>query len=1432
MDASAAAWLKGTNFFCRLSPPGQSPSVSAPWKKNQLTEGGSSSVLFRKFPSWSCPCISRNSSGGILKISARLQRPLRRRRNTLRDKLLPSPVEQVRRVPDSLDSVTDLDLSEDGKLQVEGFCTKMDAEGKNEVGEELFSAGGNLPETKSALWDKLENWVDQYKVDSEFWGVGAGHIFTIYLDSDRKVVKVLVNEDEIIKRTRVQAWSLEEKDELEESTVMNSKIFRANLIARMIESGEYALPKNSSVVKFIPHEKKSSFSEGLRSVSLQVQPILKMFPNRVFTLLCGFCVLWATMKLFVQNEQVELSREEAEMLRRKIKLRMEREDMEKGSIKVLDDTPELPVFNRPQLDQNELMKSIIEAKASTEKSFMINSSSDLYVQTPDFNEKVKEIREMARRIREQEQQDISEPETSKKIEVDSVSQNDSKSSLGNKKNAVLEIESNGEASNVDITSMKNPHMHQDTGIEFHVDRKNKDLSGNNSPERLSSTSYQESSSSLQNNDNRMNNEDDCQKEAIRYSSGVRSNNVDTKNMENALHSSAAEERINSSSSTEVCTRSGSGNKPRIITSVKEAREYLAKRSVVLSDMLQSDKEVQDGGQSAGVSSLNHLYQDEGMNNGSPGTSEDLNLVETSENFHVDPCKDFYDDGSVIAPILKRPTVDNFSINKGNVNDATKSKITMDMENYEMRGGIFDGLSDDTDQLVVTDSTVGGSFELFDSKTGVKLNSRDMAIEAVNSVDLQTDSSTPEIRDLSEEQKDVEDQRDGCTLNTFDDKLKLEYPTTSTYEVKTLSTNPLKDDKLGQPQELVGLKDINKFSEETQQLQFEFTKSEIPVDKSGQVTESRVVGTSKLDQDESSTLSGFDPSFQSISETLDANLKFGDILGELEPPQSATNAFDVSTKGQNTSSPRNSRTNSGEIGFATEGKQLNAGRSWIEENFQEFEPVIAKIRAGFKENYMVAKENMQQQPNLSAHISELRLTDIDNELEWMNDERLQRIVFQVRDNELAGKDPFDSIDAEDKLVFFKGLESKVEKVNGELLRAHEWVHSRIENLDYGADGISLNDPLEKIIPRWKAPPVDRNPEFLRYQKPIFTKEDAADIKLQKTENLPNSQGFSSSSVDGIRRLSLDASSMKSKSVIESSDGNIRPGKKNGKEHWQHTKKWSQGFLEVYNAEKDPEIKAIMREMGKDLDRWITEKDTQDMADLMKKIPTRRRRYIEKKLEKVKREVEMFGVPAVVSKYREYAEEKQEDYLWWLDLPCVLCLELYTIEEGVPKVGFYSLEMAVDLELNPKQYHVIAFEDAGDSKNFCYILQAHMDMLGSGKAFVVARPPKDAFREAKANGFSVTVIRNGQIKLNVDQTLEEVEEEITEIGSKFYHDKIMHERSVDINTLMKGVDAAEKSTKKGSINTLMKGVAAAEKSTKRRSTKPRKKTRKHANPAESS
>lgn len=186
-----------------------------------------------------------------------------------------------------------------------------------------------------------------------------------------------------------------------------------------------------------------------------------------------------------------------------------------------------------------------------------------------------------------------------------------------------------------------------------------------------------------------------------------------------------------------------------------------------------------------------------------------------------------------------------------------------------------------------------------------------------------------------------------------------------------------------------------------------------------------------------------------------------------------------------------------------------------------------------------------------------------------------------------------------------------------------------------------------------------------------------------------------------------------------------------------------------------------------------------------------------------------------------------------LPSILqCIELYTEEDGKQEVGFYSLEMAPDLDLDPKQYHVVAFEDAGDCKNLCHIIQSHMEMFEKGNAVVVARQPKvhflicrnlqrrkdhislfliwrlrdlliyfdffqilqDAFREAKANGFGVTVIRKREVQLNVDQTLEEVEELITEVGSKMYHDKIMRERSLDVSAVMKGMFGLKKPTRR--------------------------------------
>ncbi|ESQ43895.1 hypothetical protein EUTSA_v10005757mg [Eutrema salsugineum] len=463
---------------------------------------------------------------------------------------------------------------------------------------------------------------------------------------------------------------------------------------------------------------------------------------------------------------------------------------------------------------------------------------------------------------------------------------------------------------------------------------------------------------------------------------------------------------------------------------------------------------------------------------------------------------------------------------------------------------------------------------------------------------------------------------------------------------------------------------------------------------------------------------------------------------------------------------------------------------MEKHYHEFEPIAEKMRAGFRENYMAAREKETQEPGTIAEIAELYRNEDNDELEWMKDEKLSDIVFHVRDNELAGRDPFHLIDAEDKAMFLQGLEKKVERENEKLSHLHNWIHSNIENLDYGVDGISVYDPPEKVIPRWKGPSLEKNPEFLnnyREQREALFSGKAASVSPVKKEKQSSLQESSQSvSSENTLTSSTEITSSQPKIVVEGSDGSVRPGKKSGKEYWEHTKKWSRGFLELYNAETDLEVKAVMRDMGKDLDRWITEDEIKDAADIMEKLPERNKKFMEKKLNKLKREMELFGPQAVVSKYREYGENKEEDYLWWLDLPHVLCLELYTVDEkGEQQVGFYTLEMATDLELEPKPHHVIAFEDAADCRNLCYIIQAHLDLLRTGNVFIVPRPPKDTFREAKANGFGVTVIRKGELKLNIDEPLEEVEEEICEIGSKMYHDKIMGDRSVDISSLMKGV-----------------------------------------------
>ncbi|KVH91064.1 uncharacterized protein LOC112529136 [Cynara cardunculus var. scolymus] len=522
----------------------------------------------------------------------------------------------------------------------------------------------------------------------------------------------------------------------------------------------------------------------------------------------------------------------------------------------------------------------------------------------------------------------------------------------------------------------------------------------------------------------------------------------------------------------------------------------------------------------------------------------------------------------------------------------------------------------------------------------------------------------------------------------------------------------------------------------------------------------------------------------------------DFSGSREPSRSKSSEdTNLGEKGNAFTKNADSKDEKEECVTGSDAKAGELGRAnrekWMEDNFQEFEPIVEKIRGGFRKNYMVAREKVKEDINIVSELKMLELDENESEFEWMKDEKLREIVFQVRENELMGRDPFHLMDAEDKALFFKGLKEKVEKENEKLHALHEYLHSNIENLDYGADGISLYDPPEKIIPRWKGPTPATTmsqeflDDYLDQRKALFA-ETLGNSNLIKTDP----QKLPQETDEKVESGNLKSS----RTVIEGSDGSTKPGKKSGKEFWQHTKKWSRGFIESYNAENDPETKAVMKDIGKDLDRWITEKEIQEAANIMDKVPDKGKIFIAEKINKLKREMELFGPQAVVSKYSEYGDEEEIDYYWWLDLPFLLCIELYIDGDGDQRIGFYSLEMASDLELDPKPHHIIAFEDAGDCKNLCYIIQAHLEMLGNGTAFVVPQSPKDTYQEARANGFNVTVIRKGEVKLDVDQTLEEVEEKIVEMGSKMYHDKIMKGRNVDIESIMKGVFGMKKPSKR--------------------------------------
>ncbi|XP_058743870.1 uncharacterized protein LOC131616530 [Vicia villosa] len=1328
-------------FFCN---PKFSSNCNKPFHRNHFSFYLTTSTS-RKFQTW-----------------AHFGRPTNRR-NSLRNKLLQDNQVRLNPIPNDPSSVSSNDVAEsDVSFQRASF----DGDSLVELEKQKSKLLG-----ESVLLNKLENWVDQYSKDIEFWGIGSAPIFTIYEDSLGGVTRVLVDEEEILKRVRVQKGG----NEIEDLSQGKSKILEAKKLARDMESGDNVIARNSSVAKFVlqgkeedEKEEEGGFVKAVRG--FVVQPRLPSKLSGVGgKVLIVLVVMFAVKKLFsFGDKEIRYTEAEKKIMMRKVKARKEKEMLTKGAVEVILESTEKPVIGvkKPKLDKEQLKNNILKAKASSDKLVVQNSSDEVRTGSIDMDYKVREIREMARRAREIEGRYRSL--VSKDVETDDpVSGKSSDESEDVKKNS-----------------------EQDNSLSNHQNEVATNTTDSNGVLQTISDDVTENS------------ENSILHEVVRDDREINEGEIKINGNAMAFENSKSNKSLRTPINGSFITNKSSENKkPRIIRSVKEAKDYLStkhdKQNPYTKSPIKIEKEnIADSKPSKYVDFNDQKSQNLEMNNTIVSRSDTLNGFPHSKP-EINASEDSNQKGREKSPAENDCSEDS-GIEPG-FEDLQKSDTTLD---HEINGIGTEGKGKDHDRerLPYSKPDINASEDS-------NLKEREKSPE--KSECSEDSGIEPGLEDLQKSKTNIDREINGIGTETCLSMEKSFHeiePAIDTLNMISDSTlNPNedsdeKDNKFTQT-EIDNIKDSDvepSIEHRLEELQKYETTLDLEVNGTGKEASLSVDKSSHevepaIEQNRSDTLNMISDSRPDLNPSEDSDEKDNKFS------QTKIDNIEDSDVEPGMGNPQNCETTSGDEinGDRREKRFSGKTENWLERNFHEVEPIIKQIRAGFRDNYAVAKERVDQTLDIPTEMESLGIGEDDGELDWMQNEHLRDIVFRVRDNELCGREPFHLMNDQDKEAFFEGLEKIVVKENKKLSHLHEWLHSNIENLDYGADGISIYDSPEKMIPRWKGPSAEKIPEslneFLEKKRKTTSSKNLNPVKKDEKDSTKNSAD-SSSKVKANGSIAPIKKSKTPKTIVEGSDGSVKAGKKSGKEYWQHTKKWSQDFLECYNTETDPEVKSVMKDIGKDLDRWITEKEVEDAADLMKRLPDKNRSFVEKKLNKLKREMELFGPQAVVSKYREYTDDVEEDYLWWLDLPYVLCIEVYTVEDEEQRIGFYSLEMAPDLELEPKPCHVIAFQDPGDCKNLCYIIQTHMEMLGSGNAFVVARPPKDAFRDAKEGGFGVTVIKKGEIQLNIDQPLEEVEEQITEIGSKMYHDRVMKDRSVDINSIMKGVFGVNGSTKR--------------------------------------
>lgn len=339
-----------------------------------------------------------------------------------------------------------------------------------------------------------------------------------------------------------------------------------------------------------------------------------------------------------------------------------------------------------------------------------------------------------------------------------------------------------------------------------------------------------------------------------------------------------------------------------------------------------------------------------------------------------------------------------------------------------------------------------------------------------------------------------------------------------------------------------------------------------------------------------------------------------------------------------------------------------------------------------------------------------------ELEWMRDEILRKIVLKVLENEKAGREPMHGLVSEEERLFFRGMERKFER-EGESVKI--WIKERVENLMNGKGGSGVDDTPKSSTTAGKN--SDKTGRSILSDK-------NSNGKMFTAENM----GFD---IEANKNFMAERTPVLASSSITSKDSS--------------------------STARDATYRSV-----KSLDRAVSEEKAGDAL----LFPEIKLGNYEINKAKIIKEHEMDDRKTTASKGNECQQELR-NHFWWMDLPYVLCIGLYRNNKGEVLRGLYSLEMVPGIELagKPGPYHTIAFQDHADARNFCYILQSHYEELGDASVHVIPLSSKEFYDEAMSTAFRVTVIKKGELRLHIGQAIEELESRIIKIGSAIYSEK---------------------------------------------------------------